>query len=162
MQVKRRGAWPVAALAAICAGCAQVQTYESADTGPRTRINFVSPYPEDRFMSIDGLDLEIMEASASCALTLKVKLELSADAKTATAFVPVNRRAYFSVRQRNTSAFGARNDERQGFSFVPEEGAEYTIVHIDNPARIRLQFYRHDQSGKKQPFEVQGLGACRP
>jgi hypothetical protein len=142
------------------AGCEHLQTYESRQTGPRAKISFTSPYLEDRFLSIDGLDLQLWEPDANCTLATKGRISLSPGTKIATVYVPANRRAYFSVWQRNTSILGDRNNARQGFSFVPEDGAEYTVEHIDNPARLRVQYYKHDSDGKKIPFEVQGLNVC--
>lgn len=143
----------------LLAGCVSLPSYESTQVGPRARINFASPFLEDRFMAIDGLDLQIFDADVACALTSRGGISVSVGAKTATSYVWANRRAYFSVWQRSWGMLGSSN-ARLSFSFVPEEGAEYTIEHIDNPGRLRVQFFKHGQDGKRSPFQVQGFDVC--
>jgi hypothetical protein len=134
-------------------------SYESTQVGPRAKINFTSPFLEDRFMAIDGLDLQILEADITCALTSRGSISVSIGAKTVTSYVWANRRAYFSIWQRSSGMLGS-SDARLSFSFVPEDGAEYTIEHIDNPGRLRVQVFNHGQDGKKSPFQVQNFSAC--
>lgn len=150
----------IAFVGGVSAACALAPpAYESAPDGPRARLNFASPYLEDRFMAIDGLGLSIFEADRNCTLIARGNLSLSPNAKVASAHVPANRRAYFSVWQRSSGMLGSR-DARLGFSFVPVDGAEYTVEHIDNPSRLRVEYFRHGPDGRKVPFEVKGLDAC--
>lgn len=145
---------------AMCVGCAETQRYESVQTGPSARINFISPFLEDRFLSVDRLGLFVLEPDDHCRFTLKGSIPLSGGTKKITTYVPANRRIYLRIWQKNWEFEGASYERNTDVSFVPENGAEYTIEHIDNPARLRAKYYRHEQDGKKVPFEVQSPHLC--
>ncbi|MCC7259221.1 MAG: hypothetical protein IT486_12725 [Gammaproteobacteria bacterium] len=142
-------------------GCTQLDTHEPVQTGPRARLTFASPYLEDRFLAIDGLHLEISDADTACRFVTRGRLALSGNTKTATTYVSANRRAYFSVWQGSTGMLG-ESYSRMDFSFVPEDGAEYRIEHIDNPARLRVQFLTVNADGSTRPFEVQDHTCTAP
>jgi hypothetical protein len=142
----------------VLAGCAHMQGYESVQTGPRAKINFISPHLRGGFI-VEKLELEVFEPDDNCVFTSKGRISLSTDTKSVATYVPANQRAHFRIRQYQVNNY-ATKELRMTFSLVPQDGAEYTIEHIDNPSRLRVNFYKHDRGSKKIQIEVQGFDAC--
>ena len=141
--------------------CAEMQGYHTNVPGPKAKILFVSPYLEDRFMSLDRLALFVLDPDNNCVFTSMGSIPLSDQSKMVPTLISANRRAYFRLWQSNQEFMGSSGHSQREFSFIPEEGVEYTIEHIDNPANLRAKFYQRGPDNKKLPLEVQGTEACR-
>jgi hypothetical protein len=48
------------------------------------------------------------------------------------------------------------------FGYVPNEDVHYTVKHIDNPSKIRADFYRQRSGGEEQKFDVDDIDICQP
>ena len=142
-------------------GCAEMQGYQSDGTGPQAKVMFLSPYLEDRFMSLDHLALFVLEPDETCIFTSKGRIPLSDATNKMPTSVPANRRAYFRLWQSHHEFMGSSGRSQKEFSFVPKEGMEYIVEHIDNPANLRAKFYQRGRDNKKRPLEVQGTGVCK-
>ena len=145
---------------ALNVSCAEMQGHPPDVSGPKATVMFISPYLEDRFMSLDRLALFVLESDETCALTSKGRIPLSDDTNKSPADVPANRRAYFRLWQSHHEFMGSSGRSQKEFSFIPAEGMEYIIEHIDNPANLRAKFYQRGPDNKKIPIEVQGTGVC--
>ena len=146
---------------ALNVSCAEMQSYQADSAGPNATVMFVSPYLEDRFMSLDRLALFVLEPDDTCVFTSKGKIPLSDDTNKTLAYVPANRRAYFRLWQSHHEFMGSSGRSQKEFSFIPEEGLEYIIEHIDNPANLRVKFYQRGPDNKNVPIEVQETEACK-
>lgn len=144
----------------VCAGCAEMQRYKSVQTGPSAQISFISPFLEARFLNVDRLELFVLEPDDHCTFTSKGSISRSGGTKKVVTNVPANRRIYLRVWQKNWEFLGASYERKTDVSFIPEDGVEYTVEHIDNPALLRAKYYRHEQDGKKVPIDVQSLQMC--
>ena len=98
---------PFAVVASV--GCAHLQDYESVQAGPRAKINFSSPFLEDRFMSFNRLDLFVYEADERCSFTSKGTIPVSVRGNEVSTYVPATRRAYSIVRQLRSESLSWRN-----------------------------------------------------
>ena len=143
------------------ASCAEMQSYQSGGTGPQAKVMFISPYLEDRFMSLDRLALFVLEPDKTCVFTSKGRIPLSDATNKIPISVPANRRAYFRLWQSHHEFMGSSGRFQKEFSFIPEEGMEYIVEHIDNPANLRAKFYQRGSDSKKLPLEVQGTEVCK-
>ena len=146
---------------ALNVSCVEIQGYPPDVSGPKAKVMFISPYLEDRFMSLDRLALFVLEPDETCAFTSKGRIPLSDDTTKSPAYVPANRRAYFRLWQSHHEFMGSSGRSQKEFSFITEEGMEYIIEHIDNPANLRAKFYQRGPDNKKLPLEVQGPEVCR-
>ena len=141
--------------------CAEMQSYQADSAGPNATVMFISPYFEDRFMSLDRLALFVLEPDETCVFTSKGRIPLSDDKHKNPAYVTANRRAYFRLWQSHHEFMGSSGRSQKEFSFVPAEGMEYIIEHIDNPANLRAKFYQRGPDNKKVPIEVQETEVCK-
>ena len=151
----------LALMAALHAGCAEMHGYNSPVSGPKATILFVSPYLENRFMSVDRLALFVLEPDEQCQFTSVGNIPLSDNKKGAPTVVTAGRRMYLRLWQNNHGFMSSSSNHRREFSFIPEKGMEYIIEHIDNPASLRAKYYRQDPNNKRQPLDVQGTEVCK-
>lgn len=127
-------------------------TYQSVTAGPTAKLIFSSPQLFNQY-GTTILDLYIYDHEDECSFTTKGRVSLSPEEQRKSVLIPANQRQYMRVAYVHGWLSSTRKIKKD-FSFVPKENYEYTVEHIDNPARLKVNFYESNGTAPKRALDV--------